>query len=56
MKKYEKLEKNRGVERFFKGKRGFPGVWGIKSRIFDDFWRKKGGFFEGFALIGGGFG
>ena len=27
----------------------------MKSRIFDDFGIKKGGFFEGFALIGEGF-
>ena len=32
-----KNRKNRGFERFFKGKMGFSGVCGRKSRIFDDF-------------------
>ena len=47
MKKYEKLEKG-GFMGFFKGKMGFPGVWGMKSRIFDDFGIKKGGFLKDF--------
>ena len=34
---------------------GFLRVYGIKSRIFDDFGVEKGGCFKGFPLIRGGF-
>ena len=39
-----KIGKNRGVRWFFKGKSEFWGFWG-----------RKGGYFEGFTLIGDGF-
>ena len=39
-----KNRKNRGLWGFFKGKNEFLVFWGI-----------KGGYFEGFTLIGGGF-
>ena len=35
-----------GFSGFFKGKKGFSGVLGMKSRIFDDFGIKKGGFLK----------
>ena len=38
-----KIGKNRGFEGFFKGKMGFSGVWGRKSRVFSDFRGEKGG-------------
>ena len=34
---------------------GVSGVWGIKSRVLEDFRGQKGWYFDGFTLIGGGF-
>ena len=39
----------------FKGRMGFLGVWGRKSRVSGASGGKKGECFEGFALIAGGF-
>ena len=55
MKKYGKSEKIGGFRGFFKGKSEFWGFWGIKSRVLDAFWGGKGGYFDGFIIIGGGF-
>ena len=55
MKKYGKSEKRGGFGGFFKGKMGFSGVWGRKSRIFEGFRGEKWEYFEGFPLIEGCF-